>query len=479
MTHDVAIIGAGPAGLAAATLAAEIGLETIVLDEQAAPGGQIYRGITAPALTRVDILGDDYWHGATLLQPFRRSGAVHVPDASVWAITRGADGTFELAYSTGTPAARVTKTLGAHALIVATGALERPFPVPGWTLPGVMTAGGAQALLKTSALAPQGRTVLAGGGPLLWLLARQYLAAGVRVDALLDTTPRGRLAQALGHAPGFVLSPYFAKGLELTRTVRRHVNVVQYVTAVAAEGGERVERVRYAVDDEEHTLDVDHLLLHQGVVPDINLAAALGCELAWNDVQACFEPVVDEWGGSSVANIFIAGDGAGVAGARAAEARGRLAALAVANALARIDARRRDRAAPAHRRALALATRGRRFFDVLYRPADAFRRPDGDTLACRCEEVTAADVRAAARGGCTGPNQLKAFLRCGMGPCQGRMCGLTVTELIAAERGIDASEAGYFRLRFPVKPVTLGEVASLPVAPEDLQAVVRPEGDPH
>jgi len=479
MAYDVAIVGAGPAGMAAATLAAELGLATIVIDEQPAPGGQIYRGISAPALRRADILGADYWHGATLLQPFRRSGAVHVPDASVWAIARAEQGWFDIAYSTGPPAARVTTTVAAHAVIVATGALERPFPIPGWTLPGVMAAGGAQALLKTSGLVPQGRTVLAGCGPLLWLLARQYIAAGAGIDMLLDTTPRGRFAQALRHAPGFVLSPYFTKAMDLSRTVRRHVRVVEYVSALAAEGDDCVERVRYTVDGAETTTEVDHLFIHQGVVPDLNLAAALGCELQWNDVQACFEPIVDEWGGSSVANVFVAGDGAGIAGARAAEARGRLAALAVANAVGRIDARHRNRAATAHRFALAQATRGRRFFDTLSRPADVFRRPAGDTVVCRCEEVPASAVRAAARDGATGPNQVKAFLRCGMGPCQGRMCGLTVTELIAAERGIDAAEAGYFRLRFPVKPVTLGEVASLPVTPDALRAVVRPDGGTH
>jgi NADPH-dependent 2,4-dienoyl-CoA reductase/sulfur reductase-like enzyme len=477
--HDVAVIGAGPAGMAAATLAAELGLRVVVLDEQGAPGGQIYRGIAAPPLRRVDVLGDDYWHGATLLQPFRRSGAQYLPGAAVWAITRDGDGAFDLAYSTGAPDARAAQAVGARALIVATGALERPFPIPGWTLPGVLTAGGAQTLLKGSALVAQGRTVLAGCGPLLWQLARQYLAAGATIDAILDTTPRGRLAQALRHAPGFALSPYFRKGLDLLRAVRRQVRVVEHVTALAAEGGGRIERVRYAADGALLTLEVDQLLLHQGVVPDVHLAGALGCDLRWNDLHACFEPVVDDWGGSSIANVFIAGDGGGIAGARAAEARGRLSALAVANALGRIDARRRDRAAASCRHALARALRGRHFFDVLYRPPDAFRIPDGETLACRCEEVSAAAVRAAARSGCSGPNQLKAFMRCGMGPCQGRMCGLTVTELIARERGVTPADVGHLRPRFPVKPVTLGELAALPSSPEAMRAVVRPTGGTH
>jgi bacterioferritin-associated ferredoxin len=154
-------------------------------------------------------------------------------------------------------------------------------------------------------------------------------------------------------------------------------------------------------------------------------------------------------------------------------ARGALSALAVANALGRIDHRDREREAIPLRRTLAGAQRGRRFFEVLYRPADAFRVPAGDTLACRCEEVTARAIADAARAGCTGPNQAKAWLRCGMGPCQGRSCALTVTELIAQARGVPPGEVGTFRHRFPVKPLTLAELASLPTTPEAEAAVVR------
>jgi len=116
---------------------------------------------------------------------------------------------------------------------------------------------------------------------------------------------------------------------------------------------------------------------------------------------------------------------------------------------------------------------GRFFLDTLYRPADAFRRPVGDTIICRCEEVTAKQVRDMAKMGCEGPNQMKAFLRCGMGPCQGRLCGLTVTELIAEVRQVPPAEVGYYRLRPPVKPITLGELASLPISDTERKAVER------
>ncbi len=131
-------------------------------------------------------------------------------------------------------------------------------------------------------------------------------------------------------------------------------------------------------------------------------------------------------------------------------------------------AKRRRRVA-----ALAKAQRGRRFIDLLYRPAPAFRLPEGETLVCRCEEVTTRQVLDAVALGCQGPNQIKSFLRCGMGPCQGRLCGLTVTELIARARGVPPDEVGYYRLRPPVKPITLAELASLPQTEAAAKAVVR------
>jgi|HigsolmetaAR206D_1030411.scaffolds.fasta_scaffold01038_8 Thioredoxin reductase len=477
---DLAIVGAGPAGMAAAIEAARLGLATVVLDEQAEPGGQIYRGITNPPLHDRSVLGSDYWHGAALADAFQRSGARREAGATVWAILPGEldDGAgpssapasyYDVGYSVDGQA----RLLHARHVLLATGAQERPFPIPGWTLPGVMTAGGAQILLKSSGLVPEGRTVLAGCGPLLYLLAWQYLNAGARIDALLDTTPAGQMWRALPYAWGFLRSPYFAKGLRLLRAVKAAVPVVRGVDALQAQGSGRLESVRYLARGAWHTLPADYLLLHQGVIPNINLAHAAGVPHRWNDDMACWEPQVDEWGATAVPHIGIAGDGAGIAGALAAEHRGRLAALEAARALGVIDAQRRDREAAPIRATLRRATRGRAFFDALYRPADRLRRPEGDTIVCRCEEVTAEQVRSAARLGCQGPNQMKAFLRCGMGPCQGRFCAVTVTELIAQEQGRSPADVGVYRLRFPTKPMTLGEMASMPQTEAGRKAVVR------
>jgi NADPH-dependent 2,4-dienoyl-CoA reductase/sulfur reductase-like enzyme len=374
----------------------------------------------------------------------------------------------------GVSIAGAARLIRAKRVIVATGAMERPFPIPGWTLPGVMTAGAAQILLKSSGIVAQGRVVLAGTGPLLWLIAAQYLRAGAEIAAVLDTTPRENWRIALPHLPAFLASSYFRKGLALLREVRARVPVIHEVRSLRAIGDDRVREVAYKIGDGgEQRKALDHLFLHQGVTPNLNLVNSIGCRHGWSEVQLSFAPMVDDWGGSDVEGITIAGDGAGIGGAEAAVERGFLAALDAACHRGCIDVARRDREAAPIRKVLRRAERGRAFLDRLYRPHISDRVPEGNTMVCRCEEVTAQQIVDAVSLGCAGPNQMKSFLRCGMGPCQGRLCGLTVTELIARERGVSPGEVGYYRLRPPVKPITLEELAGLPKTDAALRAVVR------
>jgi NADPH-dependent 2,4-dienoyl-CoA reductase/sulfur reductase-like enzyme len=461
--YDLAIVGAGPAGLAAASLAARAGLSTVVFDENPGIGGQIYRAITTTPVSDRAVLGEDYWAGAALAAEAQASGALIVTGATVWSL----DPTLEI----GVSIAGAARLIQARRVIIATGALERPFPIPGWTLPGVMSAGGAQTLLKAHGLVPEGRTVMAGAGPLLWLLAAQILRTGGKIDAILDTQPLKNWLPALAYAPDFALSPYLAKGLKLLREVRRQVKVIR-VDWLEAMGTNKVRQVAFGRGNNEERLSADLLLLHQGVVPNVNLAMAAGAAHAWDDRQLCWSPVLDADFNSSVPDIAVAGDGAGIGGGTAAAERGRIAALAAVRAL-KPEALESLPSEQGVRQALQREEMGRAFLDVLNRPAPQFRIPDGDTVVCRCEEVTAKQVRDTAAMGCEGPNQMKAFLRCGMGPCQGRLCGLTVTELIAAVRKVPPAEVGYYRLRPPVKPITLGELASLPISDAERKAVER------
>jgi NADPH-dependent 2,4-dienoyl-CoA reductase/sulfur reductase-like enzyme len=460
-SYELVVIGGGPAGLAAASLAARAGVQTVLFDENPGVGGQIYRGITTTPVSNRAVLGEDYWAGAALAAEAKASGATIVNGATVWSLDPNR--------LVGVSIAGQAQMIQAGRVIVATGSMERPFPIPGWTLPGVMTAGAAQTALKAQGLVPTGRTIMAGCGPLLWLLAAQLLRAGTKIEAILDTTPRINWLKAAMHLPDFALSPYWSKGLALLREVKAKVPVIA-VHRLEAEGKDKLAEVVFATGAGERRMKADLLLLHHGVVPNVNLAMAAGVAHRWNGRQLCFEPVVDADFGTNLPGIAVAGDGAGIAGGTAATERGRIAALAVVQAL--------KPAATAPnvqmvRQALAREEIGRAFLDTLYQPAPSFRRPVGDTIACRCEEVTAKQVRDTADLGCEGPNQMKAFLRCGMGPCQGRLCGLTITELIAEQRQSTPAAVGYYRLRPPVKPITLAELASLPKNEAERKAVER------
>lgn len=459
---DLAVVGGGPAGMAAASLAAEHGLSTVLVDEQEGLGGQIYRSITTTPVSDRSILGKDYWRGEDLVQRLQASGAEHWPKTTVWSISRD----LELGLSSDGKA-RVQRF---KHIVLATGALERPTPIEGWTLPGVMGAGAAQILLKSSGMVHDG-LVIAGSGPLIWLITAQYLRAGARIEAVLDMTAPGAIVRSLQAFPQFLFSPYLRKGLGLLAEVRRRVKVISNVTSLKAEGDGRLEAVVFQQAGREERISTDLLLLHTGVIPNVNLSNATGCVQSWDTTQRCFRPDADAWGATSVDGVSVAGDGAGILGAEAAPFTGRMAALSALYRLGRISLSQRDELASAEKAGLRKVSRGRSFIDLYYQPSAAI--PSDVTKACRCEEVTVAQIRHAAAIGAVGPNQVKAFLRCGMGPCQGRLCGNTVTQVIATERGVSPSEVGYYHLRPPVKPLTLGELASLPRDEADVKSVYR------
>jgi NADPH-dependent 2,4-dienoyl-CoA reductase/sulfur reductase-like enzyme len=454
MSVDFAIVGAGPAGIAAAILAAELGLDTLLIDEQEGPGGQIYRAIER-AGADPSPLGTDYLAGQPLAAALRASGAQYRPATTVWHIDP--DGTLSLA-SEG-----VSDTVTARRILVATGAIERPVPIPGWTMPGVMTVGAAQILLKTADLVPDGRAVLAGQGPLLYLAALQLARAGAPPLALLETTPHENYHVAARRLGGLWAGRRaVGKGLALMLGVRRAgISVRRGVRGLRAIGRARLERIVW----EGGEIAAEHLFLHEGVIPNTQISLALQLAHRWDEAQLCWRPAFDEWGRTSLPAIAIAGDGGGIAGAEAAALSGRLAALDAAAALGRIGEAERDRRAGPIRAKLARERAIRPFLDALYRPGGAVLAPaDDDTIACRCEEVTVGQIRRAVRLGAPGPNQLKAFTRCGMGPCQGRICGPVVGAVIAETRGVPIRDIGTYRPRAPYKPITVGALAGMGTA---------------
>lgn len=458
---DLIVIGAGPAGMAASIEASQRGAQVILLDEQPTAGGQVYRNVLGVSSQQAEILGPDFNDGRHMAEMLASSEVDHRSGVTVW--LGGTDGS--VAYSQGGIAKQV---LGKH-ILLATGAIERPVPLPGWTLPGVMTAGAAQILMKTSGIVAED-AVLVGSGPLLYLVAAQMLSAGYPPKALVETQSLSDLRAAMAHLSGALKGwRQLAKGIVLIARLKR-AGVRRYTGAldITIQGETAAKAVCFTAGGRSLRIETDTVLLHQGVVPNTQISRSLGVDHRYDAAQRCFHPVTDTYGQSSAPQISIAGDGAGIGGAKAAALSGRIAALNALSVLGHITLADRDLAYSSLLRKRVSEIAIRPFLDRAYPPPDTILRPADSTIVCRCEEVTAGDIRRFVTLGCNGPNQTKAFSRSGMGPCQGRFCGQTVSEIIAVETGQTLDKTGLYRIRAPIKPVTLGELAALhPVGKQD------------
>jgi len=455
---DAIVIGAGPAGMAAATTLAEGGARTLVLDEQSEPGGQIYRAIERNRSNAhlMRILGADYLKGADLTRRLRASGAELALRTLVWRIDE------DLGVWVRTDG--IVDKHAASAVIVATGAMERPVPVPGWTLPGVMTIGAMQILLKSAGMVPSERLVLAGSGPLLYLYARQCLEAGVRDLILLDTASTRRIWTAIPLLPRALSGEgwrYLAKGLKLLAALHvAKLSIYRDVNHVTIEGSTRAQAVRFTCRGRFHHIPCDMVGLHEGVIPHQQMTRSLDIIHDFDDQQFSFRPRRDAWGRSTRPAIYIAGDAGGIIGAEASVHDGTIAALAVLHDLGLLAREVRDFHFAAADKARGTHLTARPLIDFLYQPRREVLDPPDSTVVCRCEVVSVGALRDVAEKGVLGPNQAKTFLRCGMGPCQGRLCGPTATAVLSRVTGRPPAEVGYYRVRSPLKPITIGELAS-------------------
>jgi len=453
-TFDVVIIGAGPAGMSAAIESAKHGASVCILDEQLRAGGQIYRNVSNVDHLQAKVLGQDYLSGRRLVDELEVAKVDHRAGVTVWNVDEG--GTVTYSHN-----GKAQQVQGRH-IILANGAIERPVPIPGWTLPGVITAGAAQIMMKSDGLVTQ-NAVLVGSGPLLYLVATQLLAAGAPPKALIETQTSQNLIAALPHIFSALKGwKQLVKGLRFLATLKQ-AKVPRYkaATDIAIQGEECAEAVIFRAGGKEHRVETALVLVHQGVVPNTQISRSLGLDHRYDDTQRCFHPMTNEMGQSSHPLFSIAGDGAGIGGAKAAALSGRISALNALTSIARIDETVRRKFVQDIIKARRSELSIRAFLDILYSPPESVFLPADDTIVCRCEEVRAGDIRQYAALGCTGPNRTKVYGRCGMGPCQGRNCGPTVTEILAAENNETQDVVGSFRIRAPLKPVTLSELAAL------------------
>ncbi len=456
MRYDVVVLGGGPAGLSAASAAAEQGKSVILLDEQAKPGGQIYRNAEGVTARVSGILGATHAKGSALAKRFRLSGAAYEPGVSVWSLTPG----FEVAASSSSH----TKVFAAERLVIALGAMERPMPCSGWTRPGVLTAGAVQVLLKSEESIPEGKIVLAGVGPLLLLAALQLLKAGANVSAVIDLSDRRRRLSAFGKAllaPSSLVDAF--SGIAWLADLRRAgVKMIRADRIGTISDGDRHQHAISFVRGRVRSLvQADWVVLHSGVVPQTQAAALLGCALEWNEAQKCWHTRRDRRLETSVPGVYVAGDCGGIIGVDGARTEGELAGLAAAASLDPDIERRVAKSIASLRSQRRHIRRRRAFIDSLFRPSPTLLEIKDDVIVCRCEEVSADRLRTVARLGAATLDQAKFMTRCGMGPCQGRGCATAAAEILSNTLGKGTGDVGFFRVRPPLKPVSLARLAEI------------------
>ena len=455
---DLIIIGAGPAGMSAAIEARKHGLEVLVLDRQSEPGGQIYRSVGSSAMQ--SLLGPDYAAGLPLVQRFAGCGALSLSGANVWHVAPG-----RVCYSL----QGQSHCVEARCVLLATGAMERPVPVPGWTLPGVMGAGAADVLLKSAGLLPEGPVVLCGNGPLMLQSAAHLAHFNIPVAGVVFTGRPDNALRALPHALGALARPlYMLHGMSLAVQAVRSKGCVFGARRLRIEERDGGLAVRFWTGGVERTLEGSVVLLHEGVISESRITRMARCEHVWNASQRSWHVAADTWGCTSVRGIRTAGDVASVRGAMAAQASGHVVALDICRELGKLTLAQRDRLASGFRWQLWRAARMQPLLDAVFAPNPEALVPEDDTIVCRCEELTAGELRRAAQAGCFSPDSLKSQVRPGMGTCQGRMCGNAVAELIAHTHGIPLERLAPYTAQPPLFPLRLGELADMSVPPDAL-----------
>lgn len=448
----VLIVGAGPAGIRAAERLVEAGLHPVIVDEGARAGGQIYRRPPAGfTRTAAQLYGSEAAKACALHSRFdamQTAGQVTChARSSVVALSE------RLAHVTGPEG---TQQIGFDKLILATGAMDRLAPVPGWQSAGVYSLGAAQIALKSQGVALGSRMVLAGSGPLLTLVAAQLIRAGAQVAAVLDTAP---IADQLAGGVGMALARPLVtlRGALMRARLRRVYHAGVRLTAIEsdANGPTAVRWVDRAGRARSTACDTVALGWH--LRAETHLADLAGVSMRWDPQFHQWLPQADDCG-RATQDVYLAGDGLRILGADGAELAGRLAAAACLRDL--------GRPAPDVTHDLRRLHRMQRFARALQRafpwPAEMLRSLPDDAILCRCEGIRAGDLREALPLAGADANRGKALSRVGMGRCQGRYCQLAGAEVLAAKAGVSVEQVGRLRSQPPVRPAPIGAYVSDP-----------------
>ena len=457
---DFVIIGGGPGGVSAAVKAAQAGVNVTLLDENQRLGGQCFRQFeNGFNVTDPEALGPDYAEGQGLLHQFNsmQDKIRYLNNTLVWGIFE--DRTLALARN-GT-----SSSLGFKHLLVATGAYDRPVPFPGWTLPGVFTAGGAQKLVKSERVLPGENILLAGSGPLQLVVADQILKAGGKIEAVLEA---GNISAKWLHLLKGIWGnwDFLKEGMRYLRSIHKAgVPILRSHIILEARGDGQVEEAVIAKVDKNwrprlntaRSVKVDTICLGYGLVSSTELTMLAACEHRYDFRQGGYIPVRKANMETNVPGIYAVGDGAGVAGRKAAIEEGCIAAISVASALGCFSRANAGEQIKPCRKRLDKIIRFRKILDDISLPRKGlYELATDDTVICRCEEVTLRQLKAALADRTIQVTDFKRMTRMGMGSCEGRMCGPSTIEMIRHRLNASAEDVGCLKPRPSIKPVALG-----------------------
>ncbi len=454
MQWDVIVVGAGPAGMSTAMQCSENGLSVLVLDRQTEPGGQIWKSAGSASSEKVKFLGGEYKHGAETVKKFLNSKVTFLPKAKVWHVDKN------------TVCASVegkSYYLTAKSVVLATGGMERPTPIKGWDLPNVMGAGACDLLLKSAGVTPEAPIVICGNGPLILQTLAHLCHLKVPIAGLVLTGKMEAAAwKAFLNSYKIVGRPlYFLNGISFSlQAILKKVPTFFNSKNIEITDDDGL-KVKFTSLGKTRTLEAKTVLSHEGIVSETRITQLANCRQVWDSKNLYWHAEANKWGETNVSSVYIAGDVGGISGAEAALAKGNLVGLGICAKLGKLTQAERDEHAKSYDCKVLRCKMMQDFTDALFTPNPEALIPSDDTVVCRCEEITAKELKEVVLSGCYSPDSVKAQSRSGMGACQGRMCSSTVANLIAQVHGIPLEDLNPYKARPPLFPLELGELAEM------------------
>jgi thioredoxin reductase len=464
MSHqqDLIVIGAGPAGISAAITASRHGLKVTLIDDAPIAGGQIYRATPNEWTPNASGSSDqDLDDGNSLRDLLSKSNVKHLPNHLVWAVAPG----FEIRTVSDSKEIK----LSAKTLVVCSGVTERILPFPGWTTPGVIGLAASTILLKSQQILPGKEPVIAGSGPLLYAVANAIIVAGGKPAAIADL---GSLFDWFVSIPKLLTAPaLLIRGLVWrARIFKARIPVLHRHHVTRVDGDGQVETIELTPIDANGTplpkkkntkFKSNTLIVGHGLIPSLEITRLLKAKHLFNAERGGWTPDIDAFQRTSIPGLYVAGDCGGISGAKTAALSGTIAGLRASFDSDMITEKVfHDLYSPTVGKRNKTERFGKQMGKLMSMRSGLLEALTPDTIVCRCEDITYGQIMGAVNAGAADCNEVKAWTRGGMGPCQGRTCGETIAEIVSLQVG-DRDKAGFFTARVPLRPCTIDALAPI------------------